>query len=66
MGVCGSKNHLDTVDDSVHVMIQHDKKLAKQKGEPVRGYVPRAEHPLLKPKSEVTTAEEPEDEQPTQ
>jgi len=49
MGCGGSKHRLDTVDDSVHVMLAHDKKVAKKHGEKVNtGYVPRAEHPLLK------------------
>ena len=55
MGCGSSKGHdrrLQTVDDSVHVMLKHDKKVQKAKGdvEP-KGYVPRAEHPLLKPKA---------------
>jgi hypothetical protein len=47
---CGSSAHedrLQTVDDSVHVMLALDKKRQKAKGEKVHGYVPRAEHPLL-------------------
>lgn len=50
---CGPSAHdtrLQTVDDSVHVMLKHDKKRQQQKGEAPKGYVPRAEHPLLKPK----------------
>mmetsp|Transcript_38521 Transcript_38521/g.59467 ORF Transcript_38521/g.59467 Transcript_38521/m.59467 type:complete len:81 (+) Transcript_38521:426-668(+) len=43
---------LQTVDDSVHVMLAHDKKVQQQKGQKPHGYVPRAEHPLLKPKEE--------------
>ena len=39
---------LQTVDDSVHVMLAHDKKVQQRKGEEPHGYVPRAEHPLLK------------------
>lgn len=53
MGCGGSKHTLDTVDDSVHVMLAHDKKVAKAHGEkPATGYVPRAEHPLLKKMAE--------------
>jgi hypothetical protein len=50
---CGSSraSNLETVDDSVHVMLAHDKKLAQKKGQKVTGYVPRASHPLLKPKT---------------
>jgi hypothetical protein len=48
MGCGASKSGLETVDDSVHVMLKHDKKVAKAKGLPVNtGYVPRAPHPLL-------------------
>lgn len=49
---------LQTVDDSVHVMLAHDKKVQKQKGEKPHGYVPRAAHPLLNPIP--VTATEPE------
>ena len=43
MGGCGSKHHshLETVDDSVHVMLKHDKKKQKEKGQAPHGYVPR-------------------------
>ena len=61
MGACGSKSQLETVDDSVHVMIKHDKKVARAKGQQTTGYIPRAEHPLLKPKGSghiVATEEE--------
>ena len=55
MGGCGSKHHshLETVDDSVHVMLKHDKKKQNEKGknEPQR-YVPRAAHPALEKKKE--------------
>lgn len=47
MGGCSSKNKLNYVDDSVHVMLQHDKKQAMKANKPVTGYVPRAPHPLL-------------------
>jgi hypothetical protein len=52
MGCGGSKadGRLQTVDDSVHVMLAHDRKVQKMKGEKPHGYVPRAEHPLLIPK----------------
>lgn len=58
MGNClrsGEHSHLETVDDSVHVMISHDKKKQRQEGKPVTGYVPRAPHPSLnkdKPQTE--------------
>ena len=38
---------LQTVDDSVHVMLAHDKKMQQRHGEAPHGYVPRAPHPLL-------------------
>jgi hypothetical protein len=48
MGCGPSKNSLETVDDSVHVMLAHDKKVAAKKGQSTAtGYKPRAEHPLL-------------------
>ena len=55
MGGCGSKHtsHLETVDDSVHVMLKHDKKKQKEKGKSEQqGYVPRAAHPALEKKKE--------------
>ena len=54
MGCGGSKSGLHHVDDSVHVMLRHDKKVHQRKGGPAPAYKARAEHPLLKPK-EVTT-----------
>lgn len=48
MGCGASKSGLEQVDDSVHVMFKHDKKVAKAKGlPPSTGFVPRAPHPLL-------------------
>lgn len=47
MGCNASKDGLNAVDDSVHVMIKHDKKKQKERGEMPHGYVPRAEHPLM-------------------
>lgn len=49
MGGCGSKQHamLDGVDDSVHVMIKHDKKMQKKRGEQEHGYVPRRSNPAM-------------------
>ena len=60
MGCTSSKeNGLANVDDSVHVMIKHDKKAAQKKGQAPHGYVPRAPHPLLeeKKRQEAQTAE---------
>mmetsp|Transcript_18570 Transcript_18570/g.29936 ORF Transcript_18570/g.29936 Transcript_18570/m.29936 type:complete len:91 (+) Transcript_18570:189-461(+) len=58
MGCGGSKadGRLQTVDDSVHVMLAHDRKVQKMKGEKPHGYVPRAEHPLLQPKAPPSAA----------
>jgi len=64
MGCCASRSQLETVDDSVHVMLQHDKKLAQRKGEKPQGYVPRAPHPLLQPKSVEITATEKDGDNP--
>jgi hypothetical protein len=50
MGCLVSKqaHTLTHVDDSVHVMLSHEKKVAKKKGLPAATeYVPRAEHPLF-------------------
>jgi len=51
MGCGGSKGGLNHVDDSVHVMLQHDKKVQQRKGQQPSGYKERAQHPLLKPKA---------------
>jgi len=60
MGCTQSQDtRLQTVDDSVHVMLKHDKKVQQRKGEAPHGYVPRAEHPLLKSKSPTTTTTTP-------
>lgn len=48
MGCQNSKESvLNTVDDSVHVMLKHDKKMQIKHGEKPHGYIPRAEHPLM-------------------
>ena len=52
---------MQTVDDSVHVMLTHDKKMQKMKGAEPHGYVPRSEHPLLHHKAPNVTATEEED-----
>ena len=56
---CGSSTHrLEQVDDSVHVMLAHEKKVAMKKGERVAtAYVPRAEHPLLQARPPVAAEE---------
>jgi hypothetical protein len=38
------------IDDSIHAMLERDRKIAAKRGEPMpTGYVPRQNHPLLKP-----------------
>lgn len=55
MGCGASKEQgLQTVDDSVHVMLKHDKKVAQSKGQAPKGYVPRAPHPLLQAQQQET------------
>jgi hypothetical protein len=55
---CGPSrdSRLFNVDDSVHVMLSHDKRLQQKKGEKPQGYVPRSAHPLLKPKAKAVVA----------
>lgn len=56
-----SKNHLDTVDDSLHVMMKKDKKKRQKDGGSANaGYIPRAPHPLMS----GPVAEEPDDDSP--
>ena len=57
MGCQASKEGLQTVDDSVHVMLKHDKKVAQKKGEAPKGYVPRAPHPLLQKQEDGAAAD---------
>eukprot|EP00549_Striatella_unipunctata_P014657 CAMPEP_0118701634 /NCGR_PEP_ID=MMETSP0800-20121206/17374_1 /TAXON_ID=210618 ORGANISM="Striatella unipunctata, Strain CCMP2910" /NCGR_SAMPLE_ID=MMETSP0800 /ASSEMBLY_ACC=CAM_ASM_000638 /LENGTH=63 /DNA_ID=CAMNT_0006602605 /DNA_START=100 /DNA_END=291 /DNA_ORIENTATION=+ len=61
MGGCSSKKTQlggHVVDDSVHVMLKHDKKKAKEQGDKNQAYVPRAEHPAVaKLKEEAATGE---------
>ncbi len=50
MGACLSsgKGHLEQVDDSVHVMLAHDRKKRKESGVAAgAGYKPRAANPAL-------------------
>ena len=63
MGCMGSKESgLGHVDDSVHVMIAHDKKVAKKKGQQApTGYVPRADPPLLPANQQAAAAQEEDD-----
>jgi hypothetical protein len=63
MGCGPSKesHRLQTVDDSVHVMLTHDKKMQKLKGAEPHGYVPRSEHPLLTRKAPNVIAVEEEE-----
>mmetsp|Transcript_16731 Transcript_16731/g.38628 ORF Transcript_16731/g.38628 Transcript_16731/m.38628 type:complete len:98 (-) Transcript_16731:110-403(-) len=56
MGCGNSKSGLHHVDDSVHVMLRHDKKVHQRKGGPAPAYKERAQHPLLKPLEANTAA----------
>jgi hypothetical protein len=51
MGCGSSKDGLYNVDDSVHVMIKHDKKVSEKKGGPAPVFKPRSAHPMLQPKA---------------
>jgi hypothetical protein len=44
---CQKQSVLSHLDDSVKVMVRHDAKVLKKKGQTPSGYVPRAPHPLL-------------------
>lgn len=60
MGCGQSKGEgLQTVDDSVHVMLKHDKQVAQSKGQAPKGYVPRAPHPLLQQQQQAPIGEAP-------
>jgi hypothetical protein len=46
-GIIGAGKH---IDDSIHAMLRHDSKVARNHGEYIpRSYVPRQQHPLLQP-----------------
>ena len=59
MGACLSSGggNLDHIDDSVHVMLKHDRKKRKESGAATSaGYKPRAANPALeKKKAEAAT-----------
>ena len=60
MGCGQSKGALTTVDDSVHVMLKHDKKVQQKKGEEPHGHVKRAPFPQMQekePSSQIAGAE---------
>jgi hypothetical protein len=46
-GFLNSSSKFETIGDSVHVMLEHDKKVCATRGQSVCGYVPRPPHPLL-------------------
>jgi hypothetical protein len=46
-GGLNSSSKFETIGDSVHVMLEHDKKVCATRGQSVCGYVPRPPHPLL-------------------
>jgi len=62
MGACLSsgKGHLEQVDDSVHVMLAHDRKKRKESGSAATsgGYKPRAANPALEKKRALKDEEE--------
>lgn len=61
MGACLSsgKGHLEQVDDSVHVMLKHDRKKRKEAGQGTSsGYKPRAANPALEKKRQENNEEE--------
>jgi hypothetical protein len=48
MGSCMSRDDtMSHLDDSVHVMLSHDKRAAAKRGQTDVGYKPREEHPML-------------------
>ena len=66
MGACLSsgKGHLEQVDDSVHVMLAHDRKKRKASGNAATsGYKPRASNPALE---KAKTAEKEKEEEKTE
>jgi len=63
MGACLSKGGptLSHIDDSVHVMLKHDKKKRKEQGDAApAGYKPRAANPALEKKREEQAAAAPD------
>jgi hypothetical protein len=61
MGAClsSSKGHLEQVDDSVHVMLAHDRKKRKESGTASRAeYKPRATNHALEKTREGDAGEE--------
>ena len=62
--LCTKDDSLVMVDDSVHVMMKHDRKKMKAQKQRVNGYVPRAEHPsMMNHKREAFPGPSPEQEQ---
>jgi hypothetical protein len=51
-----SSSKLASIQDSVHVMLEHDKRLCARTGQAVTGYVPRTPHPLLSPAAAAAAA----------
>lgn len=50
MGCQASSLAASKIDDSIHAMLEHDRKVAAQKGQALAtSYVPRQPHPMLKP-----------------
>jgi hypothetical protein len=61
MGCGPSKHTLNTVDDSVHVMLKQDRRRQQTTGQGSHGYVPRPSHKLLEEKATPIYAEEADD-----
>ena len=62
MGCHASKDfHANQVDDSIHAMLEREKRLAMKRGEGVHGYRPRDPHPLLVRKKIISCEEEDEE-----
>jgi hypothetical protein len=50
MGCQTSSLAASKIDDSIHAMLEHDRKIAAKKGQQLAiSYVPRQPHPMLKP-----------------
>lgn len=53
--------HANGVDDSIHAMLEREKRRAKSRGEQPHTYVPPAPHPLLRPKVILASEEDDDD-----
>lgn len=53
MGTCASSPH---IDDSVHRMLKHEAKASKARGQKLASFEPRAHHPLVHQRCDMTTS----------